>query len=199
VAAAVLVPIKAFTAAKGRLDGALDAAGRAELARSLAAGVLAAAAPLPVLVVCDDDEVARFATTRRAGVHRQRAPGLNAAVAEGVDHLAAQRFDRVVVAHADLPRPQGLAALAAGDGVLLVPDRDDDGTNVLVVPASAGFRFAYGPGSFSAHLAEAERLGLAATIVRDDDLAWDVDTAEDLAGLDDLGALGRSSGPRGGS
>ena len=90
----------------------------------------------------------------------------------------------MVVAHADLPRPAGLAALAAGDGVTLVPDRDDDGTNVLVVPAAGGFRFAYGPGSFAAHLAEAERLGLAATVVRDDDLAWDVDTAEDLAGLE---------------
>jgi 2-phospho-L-lactate/phosphoenolpyruvate guanylyltransferase len=184
VTAAVLVPIKAFTAAKGRLDGTLDAVGRAELARTLAAGVIAAAAPLPVLVVCDDDEVAEFATARRAGVLRQQAPGLNAAVAEGVDHLAAQGVRRVVVAHADLPRPSGLASLAAGDGVTLVPDRDDDGTNVLVVPAAGGFRFAYGPGSFAAHLAEAERLGLTATVVRDDDLAWDVDTAEDLAGLE---------------
>jgi 2-phospho-L-lactate guanylyltransferase len=183
VTAAVLVPIKAFTAAKGRLDGALDAAGRAELARTLAAGVLAAAAPLRVLVVCDDDEVGAFARAHGAADLRQRAPGLNAAVTEGVGHLATTGVDRVVVAHADLPRPAGLTALAAGEGVTLVPDRDDDGTNVLVVPAAAGFRFAYGRGSFAAHVAEAERLGLPVTVVRDDDLAWDVDTAEDLAGL----------------
>jgi 2-phospho-L-lactate guanylyltransferase len=183
VTAAVLVPIKAFTAAKGRLHGTLDAADRAELSRTLAAGVVRAAAPLPVLVVCDDDDVATFARRHGADVLHQRQPGLNAAVTEGVEHLAALGVHRVVVAHADLPRPFGLPALAEGEGVAVVPDRDDDGTNVLVVPAGAGFRFAYGPGSFAAHVAEAERLDLPVTVVRDDDLAWDVDTAEDLAGL----------------
>ena len=47
----MLVPIKGFGTAKGRLEGALDGAQRAELARRLAAGVLGAAAPLPTWVV----------------------------------------------------------------------------------------------------------------------------------------------------
>jgi 2-phospho-L-lactate guanylyltransferase len=184
--AAVLVPIKGFTAAKARLNGALDPAARADLAREMAATVLAAAAPLPVLVVTDDDEVASFAVAHGADVLHQQTSGLNAAVTEGVAHLAASGVDRVVVAHADIPRAAKLADLAAatddaGD-VVLVPDRHEDGTNVLVVPATAGFVFAYGRGSFTAHQAEAARLHLRVRVVHDDDLAWDVDTADDLSG-----------------
>lgn len=183
--AVVLVPIKGFAAAKARLDGALDAEARAALARELAATVIAAAAPLPVLVVCDDDDVAAFARRHGTDVLRQRRPGLNAAVAEGVEHLARGGVERVVIAHADLPRATKLADLADGesDGVVVVPDRHGDGTNVLTVPTGVGFRFSYGPGSFAAHRAEAERLGLEVRVVEDDDLGWDIDTPADLTGL----------------
>lgn len=189
VPTSVLVPIKAFAAAKGRLDGALDAGERAALARRMAAGVVAAADPMPVLVVCDDDEVATFATDAGAEVLRQREPGLNAAVTEGVAHLAAGGADHVLVAHADLPRVARLGDLARlaeaalSPVVVLVPDRHRDGTNVLVVPAAGGFRFAYGPGSFEAHRAEAGRCGFEVVVVHDEDLAWDVDTPDDLAAL----------------
>lgn len=183
--AAVLVPIKAFSEAKVRLAPALDPAARARLARRLAGTVLAAAAPLPVAVVCDDDEVAEFAEGAGARVVRTERLGLNGAVAAGVAALAADGHDEVVVAHGDLPRAEGLAALAgAGPGVVtLVPDRRGDGTNVLVVPTGAGFEFHYGPGSFRAHRAEAERLGLEVRIVHDDRLAWDVDDPSDLREL----------------
>jgi 2-phospho-L-lactate/phosphoenolpyruvate guanylyltransferase len=180
--AAVLVPVKGFAVAKARLAPALGADDRRALARELADVVLAAAAPLPVLVVCDDDEVAAWADEAGARVLRVEPRGLDAAVTEGVDALAAAGVARVVVAHADLPRAAGLAGLAgtAGDPVTLVPDRAEDGTNVAVVPSAAGFRFAYGPGSFRRHVAEAARLGLGPRVVRRADLAWDVDVPADL-------------------
>jgi len=182
--AAVLVPIKGFAAAKARLAAALGPDERRALARSLAEVVLAAAAPLPVLVVCDDDEVASWARARGARVLLVERRGLDAAVTEGVAALAAEGVERVVVAHADLPQATGLAELAGapGDPVTLVPDRDDDGTNVAVVPAGAGFRFAYGPGSFARHSEEARRLGLGPRVLRRADLAWDVDEPDDLPG-----------------
>ena len=86
----------------------------------------------------------------------------------------------MIVAHADLPLASSLAFLADGDGVTLVPDRREDGTNVACVPSAAGFRFAYGPGSFDRHKAETDRLGLALRVVRDPALGWDVDVPDDL-------------------
>ena len=202
VRAAVLVPIKAFAGAKGRLDGVLTPEARAALAMELAAVVLAAAEPLPAWVVCDDDEVAAFAAARGAGVVRQRGAGLNAAVAEGVAHLAALGVERVVVAHADLPHATELSPLAGGVGVVLVPDRHGDGTNVLVVPSGVGFGFHYGPGSFAAHQAEAARLGLPVRVVHDADLAWDVDNPEARSGSGDRDLEERTGGearPAGGA
>ena len=56
-AAVVVVPVKAFSQAKMRLAAVLRPEERAALARKMAEHVLAAAVPLPVVVVCDDEEV----------------------------------------------------------------------------------------------------------------------------------------------
>jgi 2-phospho-L-lactate guanylyltransferase len=187
----VLIPMKAFADAKGRLAGAVDADGRADLARTMASTVVAAAAPLPVTVVCDDDGVDAWARSVGAAVIRVHGPGLNRAVEAGVAALAADGVSQVVIAHADLPRATRLDHCAATQGITLVPDRNLDGTPVLSVPTDAGFRFAYGPGSYAAHVAEAERLGLPWRSLHDPDLAFDVDDPADLEGLDGLlGALG---------
>jgi 2-phospho-L-lactate guanylyltransferase len=66
-------------------------------------------------------------------------------------------------------------------GVTLVPDHDDNGTNVICVPGDGGFTFSYGPGSFTRHRAEATRLGLPLRVVRDASLSHDVDLPADLA------------------
>lgn len=176
----VLVPVKAFGAAKQRLAPALGPAERATLARRMAEQVLAAAAPLPVAVVCDDAEVAEWARQLGVTVIGEPGRGLNGAVAAGVSALEAAGAGEVVVAHADLPAARTLAPLTGFSGVTLVPDRRRDGTNVLCVPAGAGFRFAYGPGSFGRHLAEVHRLGLACRVLDQPDLAWDVDVPGDL-------------------
>ena len=178
--AAVLVPVKAFARAKLRLAPALDGPAREALARSMAAGVVAAAAPLPVAVVCDDGEVAAWAERHGASVVWAPGRGLDGAVAEGVEHLGSLGYEQVVVAHGDLPLATALAALAGTPGVTLVPDRRDDGTNVVVVPTALRFRFAYGPRSFQRHRAEAHRLGLPVRVVRAPALAWDVDSPADL-------------------
>jgi 2-phospho-L-lactate/phosphoenolpyruvate guanylyltransferase len=179
--AAVVVPVKAFSSAKVRLAGALDPSQRADLACRMGAVVLAAADPLPAVVVCDDDEVRAWA--QRAGARVVWCPGrgLNGAVADGVAALRADGVTMAVVAHADLPLATRLDWVADFPGVTLVPDRRLDGTNVLAVPADAGFTFAYGPGSFARHRAVAQACGQPARIVRDDRLAWDVDLPADLA------------------
>jgi 2-phospho-L-lactate/phosphoenolpyruvate guanylyltransferase len=179
--AAVVVPVKAFTAAKVRLAAALDPIERAALARRMAEVVLAAAPPLPAIVVCDDDDVRAWAEAAGARVVWCPGRGLNGAVADGVAALCADGVSMAVVAHADLPMATRLGWVADFPGVTVVPDRRLDGTNVLAMPTDAGFRFSYGAGSFARHRAEARACGLPARIVRDDRLAWDVDLPVDLA------------------
>lgn len=177
---AALVPVKAFADAKGRLGTALSDEDRQALVRRMAARVLGAAAPLPVAVVCDDTEVAAWARDQGALVVWEPGRGLNGAVEAGVAHLASMGVRTVVVAHGDLPRASGLAALGDEQSVTLVPDRHDNGTNVIALPADCGFRFSYGPGSYARHRAECDRLGLPCRVVRPPCLAFDVDWPGDL-------------------
>lgn len=185
VPSAVLIPIKSFDLAKGRLSEAIDPGERAALAEQMAAKVIAAAQSLPAWVVCGDHVVADFARANGATVIWREPRGLNRAIEEGTEHLAARGFDRAIIAHADLPLATDLTFLDITDSrVLLVPDRRDDGSNVLSIPLGRGFTFHYGSGSAAAHRAEAERVGLALETIHDDALGWDVDVPEDLAALD---------------
>jgi 2-phospho-L-lactate guanylyltransferase len=185
--AGVVIPIRAFAVGKARLSGTLEAAPRAELAEWMADQVLAAASPLPVVVVSSADDVRAWAA--RHGVTVLDDPGdLNAAVAAGVAWCASHGLVRAIVAHADLPHaPVGGLVRFAADDVLpimsVVPCHRDDGSPVMSVPVSAPFTFAYGPGSFRRHLAAARAAGLAVRVVRDRDLGFDVDVPEDLAAL----------------
>lgn len=181
VQSAVVIPVKAFASAKARLSPAVTPREREALAQSMAEAVIRAAGPMPVVVVCDDPAVATWAQTQGAEVRWTPGLGLDGAVQAGVEWAAESGYNRVVVAHADLPLATDLQHLTGvHSGVVLVPDRRADGTNVISLPADCGFRFAYGPGSFHRHRAEATRLGLAVTVVDDASLAWDVDTPDDL-------------------
>ncbi len=185
VATAVVIPVKSFDAAKERLSGALGAQQRAELARSMAEGVVAAGRPLPTFVACGADDVADWAASVGAGVIWLAEPGLNRAVANACRVLAADGYLRAIIAHGDLPLATSLAWVADFDGVTIVPDRRGEGTNVMAVPLDAEFEFHYGPGSAAAHRGEAERRGLALRVMADRFLGWDVDTPADLADLPD--------------
>jgi len=183
--AGVVLPIRSFLLGKARLASELDDGARAELGRRLAERVVDAARPYPVVVVTSAPEVRGWAQQRGLAVLDD--PGsLDRAAARGRAYLADAGLARVVIAHADLARARSLSRLA-DDGprpiVALVPCHRDDGTNVLAVPADAPFRFAYGPGSFRRHAAEARRLGLGLRVVRDPELAFDVDVPDDLVAL----------------
>ena len=185
--AGVVIPIRAFAVGKARLAATLEAAPRAELALRMADQVLRAARPLPVVVVSSAREVRDWAAT--FGVPVLDDPGdLDAAATAGIAWCAERGLARAIVAHADLPRaPAGGLVRFAEDGdrsiVTAVPCHRDDGTPVLAVPVPAGFRLAYGPGSFRRHVARARAVGLAVRVVRDPDLGFDVDLPADLATL----------------
>ena len=193
-ALAALIPVKAFAAGKSRLRSALDDDAREDLAERLARAVIDSCGGLDPHVVCDDDGVAEWAADAGASVIRVDGPGLNRAVRHGVAELAAAGFARVLIAHADIADPSGLAALATLDGIVLVPDLDLAGTNVLVTPTDFAFSFSYGENSFARHLSEAERSGLPIHVVTDDGLGLDLDDPDDLAAYQGLAATDVSAG-----
>ncbi len=176
---AVLIPIKAFHAAKARLAAHVTPADRQRLARWMADRVVDAVRPLPTFVACDDDEVASWATERGAEVLWSPGLGLNGAIDNGVDTIGGKGLTQVIITHSDLPLPAGLTTIAEPDHIVLVPDRRRDGTNVLSRPCDANLPACYGPASFRHHLEAAQATGLAVTVRIDAYLSIDIDTIDD--------------------
>lgn len=176
-----LLPVKSFAAAKARLRGALSDEERARLAAWMATGVVEAVSAMPTFVACDDDEVAAWADRLGARVLWGPGLGLNGAVDDGVARIAALGAEHVLIAHADLPRPAALPSVPRPGCITLVPDRRSDGTNVLSFPLDRTIHAAYGGGSFTAHLRQADARGdVVVEVRRDVDLSLDLDTIEDL-------------------
>ena len=177
----MLVPVKSFADAKARLAPVLSPILRERLARWTAERVLAAAGELPVFVACDDDDVAQWATEHGATVLWRPGVGLNAAVNISIAELRDRGVGHVIVAHGDLPRARALASTVIPGTLTLVPDARGDGTNVAALPTELAFEFAYGPSSFTRHLAQAIAVGAAVAVRRDPLLCLDIDTPSDLA------------------
>lgn len=188
--AIVVIPVKSFDLAKGRLADHLDPDERSRLAQAMATRVIIACAPLPAWVICDDADVAALAIEAGANVLWRSSRGLNAAVRDGFEFARAEGVASVIIAHADLPLATTLAWVADFDGVTIVQDRRGDGTNVMCLPTSSPFSFRYGPGSAAAHQREAVEQGLPVRVVDDPELGWDIDVPEDLSAFDAWGELG---------
>ncbi len=179
-----VLPLKAFASAKGRLDGFLEPPARAALSRAVAARVAAACidAGQPVLVVTADAGVAAWAAGLGLEVAAEPAGGgLDGAAGAGA--AEAQRRGRSwCIVHGDLPllTPDLVARVARGAGpgtAVLAPSRHG-GTNLLA--AAGPLAFAYGPCSFTRHLAAAAHLERRVVVTLG--TALDLDTPEDLRG-----------------
>ena len=179
---AVLVPIKDFRRAKNRLSDRLGAAEREALARTMAHRVLTSASGLSIHVICDNDEVADWAKSEGTEVIWVEQQGLNPAITEAMDHVK-DHFAHVIIAHADLPHAKSLDGIASPRTVSIVPDRHEQGTNVLSLPTGTSFKFHYGDGSLFRHMNEAIHQKLDLKVLQIPALQWDVDTPEDLDGL----------------
>lgn len=190
-----VVPVKDTALAKQRLAGCLSPGDRRALVlamlRDVIAALRAAGSVAGIVVATSDARAARIARDAACEV-RPDADGcrdLSGAVAAAASALGAAGVRRALVLPADLPRVRAAeidavaAALPAGGGIVLVPDRRGDGTNALLLDPASPFGFAFGPGSFGRHRDEARRLGRPARVVAMPSLAFDLDTEDDLRGL----------------
>lgn len=179
--AALVVPLKSFANAKGRLASILGPEQRERLSRSCAERVVNAAGNCHVIIVSDHGtDVTEWAHHRGLTCIAQTTPGLNGAAHDGVAWACANGFDIAAIAHSDIPLADNIAQFLDENSVVIVPDSANDGTNVLVLPTAGEFTFHYGPGSFKKHVDEAIRRGFVPRIALSDEWSHDLDNPDDL-------------------
>ena len=190
-----VLPVKTFTAAKGRLADRLGSAARAELAEAMLGDVLDALAAARELdgvavVTAEPRAAAAGVAAGAAVVADSEQAGQSPAAALGVAHALRRAVERVLLVPGDTPLLSSgdvdellRRAARAGTAVAIVPDRHGTGTNALLLAPPDAIAPTFGPGSCARHIAGAEEAAVTHVVARVAGLEHDVDTPEDLTAL----------------
>lgn len=185
----ILVPVKATTRGKSRIDLAPAVRQRLALAMALDTVSVAAGCGQVLAVVEDESDGQALLAVPGVAVHLTTMSGLNESILDGLAALSARGVvDFVAVLPGDLP---GLVAadLAAGlarsqeHPFAVVADHQGVGTTLLAATAAAALTPRYGPDSYRRHQdsgAVPVLLPAGSSLRRDVDLVADLD----VAGLD---------------
>ena len=188
----VVIPAKDFHGAKQRLAALLQPHERSALARATLTDTLSACAQAEGLagvgVVTCDPEVAALAESLSAEVlWEAEARGQSAAVARGGRECLRRGVAAMLTMPGDIPllTPADVETLAstaqAAPSVLMVPNRDETGTNALVLTPPDCLPVAFGDDSFRRHLRLCAERRLPVEVRRLPRVALDIDTPDDLA------------------
>jgi 2-phospho-L-lactate/phosphoenolpyruvate guanylyltransferase len=184
----VIVPHRGLDASKSRLSSVLSPHERGELAAHLLRRVLRIVrlAIPDVVVISPSADLEELVQESGARLLVQRGMGLNTGLEQARETAVAEGVMTLAVLHGDLPELDAdevlalVAAVPAGAGVAIAPDRGETGTNGLALRPPRAIPFRFGVGSLAAHRDAAEEAGLPVVIVERPGLAFDLDTPDDL-------------------
>jgi 2-phospho-L-lactate guanylyltransferase len=186
-----IIPVKSLAETKSRLTAVLSSIERASLTQFLLQRTLRilweSAVVKGVVVVSRDTAVQQLAAANGAlTLAEPPQAGLNGAIQQGVRLAAIAQASRLLVLPADLPfltvaDVQAFANDTPFHAVGICPDRHEQGTNGLLLPAPVDFPFQFGEGSFQKHVMGAGYGRLTSHIVRTPGWQFDLDTVEDWA------------------
>ena len=187
-----VLPVKNPRNAKQRLSGFLPAGERETLARLLYKQTLSALCQATgidrIAVATSDPEVAGHARSLGLIVFDENEQVSHSSSADAAC-LRAQEMGAttVLLVPIDVPlvTPSDFTCLASTTrpGLVVVPSADGTGTNALVRTPPDVIESRFGPGSFRAHLDQAQSKGIPADVLRLEGLMFDIDTPEDVAEL----------------
>ncbi|MFN0305216.1 MAG: 2-phospho-L-lactate guanylyltransferase [Burkholderiales bacterium] len=188
-----IVPIRGLASSKSRLIGTINDGERVALNEWMLRTVLEAVGESQsgldrCLVASPSMDAVDYAKSLGAQVLEEpEGMGLNQGLGFAAGHAAAHGATQLLVLSADLPYVtrqaiDGLLDVARhGQWIVVAADHTSTGTNAIVLDLPTRFRFRFGEGSLLLHREESIRIGAAVVVHRDDALANDLDTPEDLA------------------
>jgi 2-phospho-L-lactate/phosphoenolpyruvate guanylyltransferase len=197
---AAILPLRGLADGKKRLAGMLPPALRQGVILALLDRVVTALRAVPevatIAVVSPDTAALEHAAASGLTPLRQTSMGLNAGLDEAMRWAAMHGYDGALVVLPDLPLVTGDAlgrvasppnslsiAMERGSGVILVQDRRGEGTNAMVQWPPSVMPCRFGVGSYAAHWAVAEELGIPVMTRTVPDLAFDLDLPRDVRDL----------------
>jgi 2-phospho-L-lactate/phosphoenolpyruvate guanylyltransferase len=186
-----VVPVKDTGSAKQRLAAALPQAQRSALALAMLEDVLdalAGARGLSGIIVVTVDPVAReLAQGYGAQISADHATEGHTAAVIGAARSLAARNDAMLTIPGDVPLVTSaeiervIAAHRRGHRFVIVPARDELGSNTILAAPADAVPLRFGDNSFFPHLAAARARGIEPTVLPLSGIGLDIDTPDDLA------------------
>lgn len=186
-----VIPVKETKNAKQRLAGVMNGFDRISLALAMVEDVLDAVTQVKelagVIVVTDDPAVSTIAARLGAVVTSDHAhEGYTDAVMATARRLDSEGWAMLTVS-IDIPliSPADiravLAARCADPSFTIVPARDLQGSNAVLMSPAAAVALSFGDNSFYRHLDAARSVGISPTVVGAPEIELDIDTPKDLS------------------
>jgi 2-phospho-L-lactate guanylyltransferase len=185
-----IVPVKSLQLGKSRLSTVLNADERTVLNRTLLEQTLFTLQQTPeikqTLVVSRD--LTALAIAHEYGARpllEDGMPGLNHALTRATQIVQTDATSGILILPADLPLLTKddllsfLGFLHEPPCVVIAPDRYDNGTNAMLLAPACLIPYRFGIGSFKLHCMDALKKGAKLQVVRNENIARDLDTPED--------------------
>ncbi len=186
------LPIRSLHDGKQRLASRLSPEQRGQIIMRLCLAVAGALRESGVVdmisLVSGDDAALAFGESIGLVPLWEGQANLNAAL-RTAGHWA-QEAEAHLIVLPDLPLLQAadvravVGAAPETPGVVICPDRMRMGTNLLLMRPSGVIAPSFGPESFQRHLHAAKLARIAVVTVDSPGTRWDIDTPDDLAGLE---------------
>ena len=188
-----IVPVKSLQAAKSRLSEVLTPAARQNLTERVLKHVLGQLKQVPaidhIVVVTPDPQVQAWVDAAGCICLKELgSDGLNAAVAQSLQHVQAQGARTALVIPADLPMltaadvSRMIAAHQDDDATLTIcPDRHERGTNALLLTPPMLIMPVFGENSLELHVQAGQQVHARVQEFHAPTVMLDVDTAHDLS------------------
>lgn len=186
-----VVPVKDTATAKQRLANALPQKLRTALALAMLEDVLAATARARglsgIMVVTIDETAQQLARRYGATVSTNACRDGHTAAVMGAARSLAARGDAMLTLPSDVPLATSaeiervIDAHRGGGRFVIVPARDERGSNAILAAPGDAVPLRFGEDSFFPHLAAARACGIEPAILPLPGIGLDIDTPDDLA------------------
>jgi 2-phospho-L-lactate guanylyltransferase len=186
-----VVPVKDTHSAKQRLAAAMPQVQRSALALAMLEDVLEALAGTRglagIMIVTVDPAVRELAQRYGAQVSEEHAAEGHTGAVMGAARSLAARGEAMLTIPGDVPLATSaeiervIAAHHRGHRFVIVPARDELGSNTILAAPADAVPLRFGDDSFFPHLAAARACGIEPAVLPLPGIGLDVDTPEDLA------------------
>ena len=181
-----LVPVKNLDDAKSRLANVLSANERRMLADFMLSDVIEV-----ILKISNIERVFLVGDKqlpRKPGtfiIQEEFNNGYNEAISFALEDERVASSDAILILPSDIPlitaeEIKNFIANVPKDGVRIAPDRDQEGTNALLLAPPTQIKTQIGKLSYSKHLELAEKCCSNVKVIDSDGIAFDIDPPEDL-------------------